>query len=240
VDKVIDAKDAYYNLYHVDNVTAAEEDKYHLEEGDEAFYTIFNYNVGNSHESILEWQYNGRNNSNQALENYYYQAGNEDNYSRTSMLMASQIFNSVATNANTAQGTKVYLTKNDYRFWNNVYEANNEEALQLGVRKMIDNTGTIYDNKNTLGASQTNDRAFKEFRQNWIVYRLTDLMLMKAEALVETAANDSDVVTLQRAFDLVQAVNKRSLVKDAKDTLLFDDYKAKTSMELLVLAERER
>ena len=240
VDKVIDAKDAYYNLYHVDNVTAAEEDKYHLEEGDEAFYTIFNYNVGNSHESILEWQYNGRNNSNQALENYYYQAGNEDNYSRTSMLMASQIFNSVATNANTAQGTKVYLTKNDYRFWNNVYEANNEEALQLGVRKMIDNTGTIYDNKNTLGASQTNDRAFKEFRQNWIVYRLTDLMLMKAEALVETAANDSDVVTLQRAFDLVQAVNKRSLVKDAKDTLVFDDYKAKTSMELLVLAERER
>ena len=240
VDKVIDAKDAYYNLYHVDNVSAAKEDKYHLEDGDMAFYTIFNYNQGNSHESILEWQYNGRNNSNQALENYYYQAGNEDNYSRTSMVMASQIFNSVATNANTTEGIKVYQTKNDYRFWNNVYEANNEEALQLGVRKMIDNTGTIYDNKNTLGATQSNSRAFKEFRQNWIVYRLTDLMLMKAEALVETAANDSDEVALQQAFNLVQVVNKRSMVKDAKDTLMYDSYKGKSSMELLVLAERER
>jgi hypothetical protein len=75
---------------------------------------------------------------------------------------------------------------------------------------------------------------------NWVVYRLTDVMLMKAEALVETAANDSDAVTLQQAFQLVQAVNQRSMATGAADTLKWDDFKSKSDMELLVLAERER
>ncbi len=239
-DKVIDSKDAYYNLYHVDNVNATATDKYHLEDGTIAFYSIFYYNQGNSHESILEWQYNGKNNSNQALENYYYQSGKEDDYKRTSILMASQIFSTTDVNANTVQGQKVYLSKNDYRFWNNVYEANNEEAQQLSIRKMVDETGFVLGTSNTVGLVKTNARAFKEFRQNWIVYRLTDIMLMKAEALVEMAADDNDEVVLRQAFDLVQTVNKRSMDKNAKDTLLYEDYKTKADMELLVLAERER
>jgi hypothetical protein len=240
VDKVIEAKDTYYNLYHVDLVSAAVSDKYHLEKAEDAFYMLFNYNRGNAHESILEWQYNGRNNSNQALENYYYQAGSESNYSRTSMLMASSLFNAVDKNANTDQAQKFYQTTSDLRYWNNVYDANNEEAQQLGVRKMIETSSTLYDNTSTSGAKQNNSRAFTEFHQNWIVYRLTDLMLMKAEALVETAASDSDMVNLEQAFDLVRVVNKRSMMKNAKDTLTIDTYKSKSAMELLVLAERER
>jgi len=239
-DKVIDSKDAYYNLYHIDNVNATAADKYHLENGVIAFNSIFYYNQGNSHESILEWQYNGKNNSNQALENYYYQSGTEDDYKRTSILMASQIFSTTAVNANTVQGQKVYMSKNDYRFWNNVYEADNAEAQQLSIRKMVDETGLVLGTSSTVGLVKTNTRAFKEFRQNWIVYRLTDIMLMKAEALVEMATDDNDEVTLRRAFDLVQVVNKRSMDKDAKDTLLYEDYKTKADMELLVLAERER
>lgn len=239
-DKVIDSKDAYYNLYHIDNVNATAADKYHLENGVIAFNSIFYYNQGNSHESILEWQYNGKNNSNQALENYYYQSGTEDDYKRTSILMASQIFSTTAVNANTVQGQKVYMSKNDYRFWNNVYEADNAEAQQLSIRKMVDETGLVLGTSSTVGLVKTNTRAFKEFRQNWIVYRLTDIMLMKAEALVEMATDDNDEATLRRAFDLVQVVNKRSMDKDAKDTLLYEDYKTKADMELLVLAERER
>ena len=239
-DYVIKAKDEYYKLYQERDITEQEEDIYHLEDGNMAFYTIFNSNQGNSHESILEWQYNGRDNSNQALENYYYQSGNENNYSRTGILMASSIFNIVATNANTEDAQKLYLTKNDYRFWNNVYSANNEEAEQLAVRKMVDNSGDIIEVTSNVGLAKNNNRNFTEFRQNWIVYRLTDVMLMKAEALVETAANDSDQVTLKKAFDLVQAVNKRSMARNAKDTLKFEDYKSKSEFELLVLAERER
>ena len=238
-DSVINAKHAFYELYkEIDITTDQKEDIYHLEDCDEALNTIFNTNQGNSHESILEWQYNGRDNSNQALENYYYQSGSESDYRSTSMFMASQLFNSVDLNANTDQAQKFYLSKNDYRFWNNVYDANNEEALQLSVRKMVDATGMTVSTISTVGTPKSNSRAFKEFRQNWIVYRLTDIMLMKAEALVETAGEDS--TNLRKAFDLVQVVNKRSMAKTATDTLKFENFKTKDDLELLVLAERER
>ena len=237
-DSVINAKDAYYKLYQEKEITAKEEDRYHLIDGDKALYTIFS--SGNSRESILELQYNGRNNSNQALENYYYQSGNENSYRSTSILMASQLFSTVAANANTSESKKFYCSKNDYRFWNNVYEANNEEAQQLSIRKMVDDGGSTVEVTSNVGPRKSNSRQFKEFRQNWIVYRLTDIMLMQAEALVETAANDSDVVTLKKAFDLVQSVNIRSIKKNSTDTLKFDAFQTKTGMELLVMNERER
>ena len=239
-DSVINSKHAFYEFYKEYDITEQEKDIYHLEKGDQAMYTIFNTNQGNSHESILEWQYNGRDNSNVALQNYYYQSGSENSYRQTSILMASQIFTTVDQNANNDQGQKIYLSKNDYRFWNNVYNANNEEALQLSIRKMVDASGTTVGLTGTVGEAKSNSRGFREFRQNWIVYRLTDVMLMKAEALVETAANDSDQVVLKQAFDLVQAVNKRSMLKTANDTLKFESFKSKEEMELLVLAERER
>lgn len=239
-DSVINAKHAYYELYKEYDITEMEEDIYHLEDGDMALSTIFGTNSGNSHESILEWQYNGRDNSNKALENYYYQSGDENNYRSTSILMATSLFNSVDPNANTNQAKKFYLSANDYRYWNNVYEANNEEAEQMSVRKMVsDNDLTNLKGLN-VGESKSNSRAFREFRQNWIVYRLTDVMLMKAEALVETAQSDSDAVNLKQAFNLVQAVNKRSMLKTATDTLKFENFKSKSDFELLVLAERER
>ena len=239
-DSVINAKHAYYELYKEYDITETEEDIYHLEDGDRALSTIFGTNSGNSHESILEWQYNGRDNSNKALENYYYESGDDNNYRQTSILMASSLFNSVDPNANTNQAKKFYLSANDYRYWNNVYEANNEEAEQMSVRKMV-STSDISNIKGlNVGESKSNSRAFREFRQNWIVYRLTDVMLMKAEALVETAKSDSDVVNLKQAFNLVQAVNKRSMQKTATDTLKFENFKSKEDFELLVLAERER
>jgi hypothetical protein len=236
-DSVINSKDAYYKRYQERELTEKEEDIYHLEDGMTAQIEIFNTNYGNSHESILEWQYNGRDNSNTALEQYYYK-NNES--SRNSILMASPIFNTVATNANTAEALKVYLSKNDYRFWNNVYDANNEEAQQMSIRKMVESSSTLIDVTSTVGPSKSTSRSYNEFRQNWIVYRLTDVMLMKAEALVETAASDSDAVSLQKAFGLVQAVNKRSMKKNSTDTLKYENFKSKSDFELLVMAERER
>ena len=236
-DSVINAKDAYYKHTHQTDIMDKEEDRYHLENGMTAMMTIFNTDGGNSHESILELQYNGENNSNSALAEYYYRVNAN---SQNGRLMASQIFNTVAKNANTADAIRLYLTRNDYRFWNNVYDANNEEAEQMSVRKMVERENTLIDVTSVAGPRKSTSRDFDKFRQNWIVYRLTDIMLMQAEALVETAANDSDEVTLRKAFNLVQAVNKRSMAKNASDTLKYEEYKSKESMELLVLNERER
>lgn len=75
---------------------------------------------------------------------------------------------------------------------------------------------------------------------NWIVYRISDVMLMKAEALAcraDSAAND-----ITKAFDLVSAVyyrsNKRKDIANS-DTLTYVKNSA-VSMQELVLKERQR
>jgi hypothetical protein len=236
VDKVIDAKDAYYKLNYTDKIGTGEEDRYHLLTGQTALLQLFHPDFQNSRESILEWQYNGVNNSNGSLESHYYKM-NKD--ATDGMLMASKIFNSIEATANKAQGQKVYFSENDYRFWNNVYkvDVNNTESEQLPIRKMVyaESTPTV----TSASMDKRSSRSYDNYQQNWIVYRITDLMLMKAEALV-AMSTDADADKLTQAFNLVQVVNKRSMVKNAKDSLNVTDFPTKDDMELLVLAERER
>ncbi len=79
---------------------------------------------------------------------------------------------------------------------------------------------------------------------NWIFYRLTDVMLMKAEALVESSAGDN-TPEIKEAFTLANTVNKRSIMKDLgtmneKDTLLATAYTTKAQIQQLVRDERHR
>ncbi|MBR7031278.1 MAG: RagB/SusD family nutrient uptake outer membrane protein [Prevotella sp.] len=83
---------------------------------------------------------------------------------------------------------------------------------------------------------------------NWIIYRLTDIMLLKAEALTQMVREGDDQETnefnksvLDRAFTLVNAVNKRAVCENQLvDTLLRNEYVSKSDMETLVLQERQR
>ncbi len=235
-DKVIASKDQYYRETSKQSISGGTDDIYHLYDGRVAHGNIFGTN--NCRESILEWQYDGDRNSNTALENYYDMSGSSDNHDASGMVEASQLFNSVNTDANTVTGTKVYASRNDYRFWNNVFLANSSEALQLEIRKMVKKSNLGDITSLNVGESKTSNN-FNNYQRNWIVYRLTDVMLMKAEAQVQTAASDSDAV-LRSAFNLVQVVNKRSMTTDATDTLKYSDFTSKNSMEELVLCERER
>ena len=235
-DKVIKSKDEYYRENHGASVSGAEADQYHLTDGRFVSTMLSN---NNSIESILEWQYDGDHNSNTALENYYDMSGSEDQHDASGNVEASQLFNSPSTDANSLSGTKIYHSKNDYRMWNNVYLANSAEALQLEIRKFVSRRGDLIDIENRNKGEEKTGNNFPAYQRNWIVYRLTDVMLMKAEALVQTATNDSSSV-LRSAFDLVQTVNKRSMLQTAKDTLTFTDFKSKVGMEELVLCERER
>lgn len=72
---------------------------------------------------------------------------------------------------------------------------------------------------------------------NWIVYRLTDVMLMEAEALTE---RDGDA-DLRHAFDLVASINGRANIEQTRqDTLSFDSYGTVALMRKLVQDERQR
>lgn len=242
VDRVVEAKDAYYQKYNSELVGTGKKDIYHLYDAEDAQLMLFHYNNGNCRESILEWQYNGINNANSELEKCYYKTDNSAQHGR---LMASKIFNSIETNANKAQAQKLFFTKNDYRFWNIVYDADNAEAEQLAIRKMVyaESSESFLTPKATAGLSKSSSRDFSNFRQNWIVYRITDLMLMKAEALVAMCDNENSEDSqayIKQAFNLVQAVNLRSMDKTAKDTLRATNFRTKDAMEILVLTERER
>ena len=83
---------------------------------------------------------------------------------------------------------------------------------------------------------------------NWVIYRLSDIMLLKAEALAQQLREGSDAETiayntpiLAQAFSLVNAVNKRAVCQATlQDTLVATDYNTKAQMEELVLQERQR
>ena len=83
---------------------------------------------------------------------------------------------------------------------------------------------------------------------NWVIYRLTDIMLLKAEALTQMLREGSDNETiayntpiLAQAFRLVNAINKRSVCQTTlQDTLVANDFNTKSKMEELVLQERQR
>lgn len=85
---------------------------------------------------------------------------------------------------------------------------------------------------------------------NWIIYRLSDIMLLKAEALCQLMRDGNDDATLaynenfaRQAFSLANVVNKRSYcvvdIKSTKDTLDFKNYQTKSALENLVMRERQ-
>ncbi len=232
-DKVIQSKHEYYMSVNIERINQVEEDIYHLTEASLMFLNLFD--LGNAHESILEWQYNSEN---VGIGKYYVNGHND----KHGIMMASKVFTQYESAANTKQGQMAFHSRNDYRFWQSVYDANNGEAIYgLDVRKMVETSYSILLNPGSgSGAAKEKPEKMSRTSRNWIVYRLTDVMLMKAEALVQLANDEGDDENLKRAFHLVQTVNKRSMYRLATDTLQQSAYKSKEQMEFLVLAERGR
>lgn len=228
-DKVIESKKSYYSSMGAGN-GATEAVEYPLAEGDDSFNDIFVKQ--NAEESILELQYNGSNNSNSGVAKYYFKY-NKDGGS--GFLKASLMFGTYGT-------SNVYFQKGDFRYLQNCYGVGGT-AEMFDVRKMTEYTEYYLSNPNGAAAYDraSNGRAFASYKQNLILYRLSDVMLMKAEALVQIAADDN-ADELTEAFNIVEAVNSRSISKDmiSNDRLKINNYKGKTAMEELVLAERLR
>lgn len=78
---------------------------------------------------------------------------------------------------------------------------------------------------------------------NWIFYRVSDVMLIKAEAIA--CAYPNDEARLKEAFSLVQAINDRSNSERGVNgtsvtALSFDNYKSSDALNTLILDERRR
>jgi len=199
-----------------------------------SFSNAFNeiFGEGNSSESILELTYMKNDNmlANGAVNTYYgYQDGSWYYRVIASQYLTSDVENNLF---------KVFRNKYDCRYYDFMFGASHIKKYVVQMSDVeLDNSGKISFAYAGLYSKDKN-------HSNWIIYRLTDIMLLKAEALVQLAASDDDE-KLQEAFEIVQVVNKRSLLKDpdrisSSDLLTFPAANSKTNMEEMVMMERQR
>ena len=232
-DKVINAKKEAYEQGGTHRRWGADEQKkdYYLADYSRMYNEIFGQNGQNADESIFELQFRNSNAANTGLDQMYfrYRNNSSDSYG---YLKASTLFGSVVKN-----GSGVWSNDKDQRLFEYLYDAGGT-IEQFGVRKFVATSTAGTDN-----TADSHRDTRSAFNQNWIFYRLTDVMLMKAEALVQLynlggkAEGDN---RNEKAFGICQFVNNRAL-SDANlstNTLKYSLYKDK--MEELVLAERAR
>lgn len=183
------------------------------------------FGTGNSFESIFELYF--RNNQ-QVKNKYVNEFFGKDRLGFISGL--SRYCKDAAT------GNSDLFTKNDCR----VYATSQKSNSRYAITKYV-NSSVSMDIKNVTDEKSlklTTSRGNAEYA-NWIIYRLTDVMLMKAEACILKGEAEYET-----AFTLINAVNKRAhnyTTSAAKDTLVFDDYRtSQEKMEQLLLDERNR
>ena len=244
-DKIIASKKSQ----HVKTRFEVEDKDYYLAEGRSMFNELFVQQ--NAEESIFELQFNGN--------DYYGTVGSEKN-KNFGNFSTCQYFAHYANNAApylyassifTNQGT-VYTTLTgsagvkDWRGLNYTYNTPVTVGSYTGleIRKYVkDNseTGGDYSLITSTSYAKKNRGYDVQYQQNYIIYRLTDVMLMKAEALTALAADDEDI-KLREAFNMVQAVNSRSkTIETSNDSIHWVAFNTgKTTMEELVLNERLR
>ncbi len=204
------------------------------------------FGSGNSRESIFELQIDGTKNSNGLITSYFYNLSE----SKTGTLVcASSLLGGVDANPNSEIPAYLF-TKTDYRRWETaMYTGANQTDYPLAKyteRLISQYNGTaasgMRDNSATTFSSEIT-RQSNPNSSNWIVYRLSDVVLMKAEAMTQLY---TDATNLHEAFDLVDVVFQRSnpaaydsrAVKE--DSIQFSVFNTPEALEHLVLSERQR
>lgn len=192
-----------------------------------AFNEIFGYDKENgfSFESIFELGYKKGNVKNNYIYKFYSGqniiggfAAPEDYYQ------------------NVTSGTNDYFAKNDCRVYENIIEQSGKYIIgkYTNYRAKLEN-----DNVTDFKSLKYNPEPISYNYHNWIIYRLSDVMLIKAEACI--MKNDPD---FQTAFSLINSINKRArnYTENVKsDSLAFSAYSSnKEEMEKLLMLERKR
>ena len=233
-DKVIASKKSQ----HVKQRNEVEDKEYWLADGRSAFSVLY-ITPQNAEESIFELQFQSGTNANNAILHYYnhYNGGS----GQAPYLFASSIL---------GYGKEAFQTgpSKITTDWRGLMDTYNEQKTAgdfdvFEIRKFVSENAAY-------SPSRTTDKAdtkanYTNASTNFIIYRLTDVMLMKAEALTALATDDDDVERLHAAFDLVYEVNLRSMDTDnmSDDALKWGSYSGAGSMgymEELILQERLR
>lgn len=213
---------------------------YYLADYQNYYSRVFsNAEYCNSEESIFEIQYVAQQGNKVNLQN---NAGVFQMYCRYSAKETSDppyLCTTPIYGKSNGSGLAANIFKNneDVRLKEFIYNGDADQD-QYMVRKYVANRG--YNNKINPDVSSSSSRS--DFQQNWIIYRLSDVMLMKAEALIQIAEKESSdeekEAIKKEAFELIKAVNDRALPEGSTAVLNYNTYRDK--METLLLQERAR
>ena len=233
-DKVIASKKSQ----HVRGRNEVVEKEYPLADANQMYNELFVEQ--NAEESILELQ----SRSNLPVVNYYYKYRGASGNSGVGFLRATPIFGSTVAmyNATDAMSNSSLFTANDLRYYAACYlPSAGEEAYD--IRKIISESSVT--NKTAVKSREAYN--YGGLDRNYNIYRLTDVMLMKAEALVQqvdtTLEAEAQQAQLQVPFTLVQAVNTRALYQENQsDSMKWATFKnlSREKIEELVMQERLR
>lgn len=191
----------------------------------------------NSRESILELQFDGSSNKNNVIYGYrdnnglYRTASNN-----TGLLQASAPCQTVTRNIDNTSGL---FSQSDIRRWQSlVYTEAGQRVYSIGKY-----TYQSITHDNLEDNSEGTENTFistGSFNSNWIIYRLSDVLLMKAEAITRLDAPTTE--QLQDAFNCVTMILYRSnpSVTTDRDKLSFTDYQEPSQLFDLVMRERRR
>lgn len=204
---------------------------------------------GNSDESIFELQVHGISYNNTMITDLFYNIKDNKPGAFTGAL---SLFESVSEGPNTPTPDKVF-TRTDYRRWESIqYVGVGQTTFDIGkyVVELMDQTSSrsaimMQDNTASTMMVTTGMRSTSNLNANWIVYRMSEIFLMKAEAMSQLYADEENLMT---AFNYVREVFKRSNPyayeknnsKAATDSLKFTSFATQDDIEKLVLAERQR
>lgn len=160
----------------------------------------------------------------------------------------------------TQQTYRVYDHKYDVRFYTDI-RPTDDQYTKAYVGKYVagKNTTISLASSAQLPFSTSFDKTNINANRNVVFYRLSDVMLMQAEALVELGSENMELSTtdtlgnevkvfdenLQKAFSLVWTVNRRSIMTNSAVAtttyaLNINDYKDKSKLRELVQKERRR
>lgn len=179
-----------------------DDDGWGLSPASSYYNQLFSEN-GNGQESLFELQFT----NNEGLCVVYNRINNNAN--AQPQFYASKPYAKVGTGrANYVfDNTSHYIY--DVRGFESVYDFNGAAEEGFFIRKHVGMNGLTFMGQNPASAIRGN-RAFNPYNQNWVVYRATDVMLMKAEALVQKA-----LIQAKAQAGLVEQLATVSTVKDS-------------------------
>jgi hypothetical protein len=176
---------------------------------------------GNSRESIFELQFDDDLMFNWVVRDFFGAYGNEAGQWSFPAILVTGKFSPFNFNAGSSKESIKDLREKD--FLRQVTGGDSYYVFKYAGALRQENVTT-----------KVSSYYYRNVTANWIVYRLSEIYLMKAEALIQLETNTAEAV------DLINTVYMRSNIEEDERGLTADNYTSKLKLDELYMRERQR